>query len=105
MRFRSELSPASGFQSVQFREVEFLGGLPDPGYLERLDLQPEDRARLERRLSEPTLRDAWSSLLRAAGDPPLIEVYADRRRHQDLFLVAEDLLDVDQQLVLGGPVT
>jgi tryptophan 2,3-dioxygenase len=100
MRFRSELSPASGFQSVQFREVEFLGGLPDPGYLERLDLQPEDRARLERRLSEPTLRDAWSSLLRAAGDPPLIEVYADRRRHQDLFLVAEDLLDVDQQLVL-----
>lgn len=100
LRFRSELSPASGFQSVQFRELEFLGGLPDPGYLERLDLRPEDRARLERRLGEPTLRDGWSSLLRRAGNPALAEVYADRRRHQELFLVAEDLLEVDQQLLL-----
>ncbi len=100
LRFRSELSPASGFQSVQFRELEFLGGLPDPGYLERLDLGPEERGRLERRLNEPTLRDGWTSLLQSAGEPSLTEIYADRRHHQDLFLVAEDLLDVDQQLVL-----
>ena len=98
--FRSELSPASGFQSVQFRELEFLGGLRDPGMLDGLELGPDDRARLERRLAEPTLRDGWSSVLRAAGDPPLTEIYADRRRHQELFLLAESLLDLDQQLVL-----
>ncbi|MBO0702416.1 MAG: hypothetical protein J2P38_05755 [Candidatus Dormibacteraeota bacterium] len=98
--FRSELSPASGFQSVQFREIEFLGGLPDPSYLERLDLRAGDRARLERRLSEPTVRDGWKSLVGSAGNPPLTEIYGDRRRHQELFLTAEALLDVDQQLVL-----
>src|SRR4030081_3684935 len=27
LTFRSELAPASGFQSVQFREIEFLSGL------------------------------------------------------------------------------
>jgi tryptophan 2,3-dioxygenase len=98
--FRSELSPASGFQSVQFRELEFLGGLPDVDLLEGLDLRPADRARLERRLSEPTLRDGWARALGAAGDPPLTEIYADRRRHQELFLLAEALLDVDQELLL-----
>ncbi len=98
--FRSELSPASGFQSVQFREIEFLGGMREVGVLEDLDLRPEDRARLERRLAEPTLRDGWSSVLRAAGDPRLTDIYADRRRHQELFLIAEALLDVDQQLLL-----
>ncbi|TMD85281.1 MAG: tryptophan 2,3-dioxygenase, partial [Chloroflexi bacterium] len=32
LTFRSELAPASGFQSAQFREIEFLSGLKDPGY-------------------------------------------------------------------------
>ena len=31
--FRAALAPASGFQSVQFRELEFLSGLKDPGFL------------------------------------------------------------------------
>ena len=33
--FRTKLAPASGFQSVQFREIEFLSGLKDPGFLTR----------------------------------------------------------------------
>src|SRR4051812_10743318 len=35
LEFRQRLAPASGFQSVQFRELEFLSGAKDPAYLRR----------------------------------------------------------------------
>src|ERR1041385_4793357 len=35
LAFRNKLAPASGFQSSQFREIEFLSGLKDPGFLVR----------------------------------------------------------------------
>ncbi len=64
MHFRDQINPASGFQSFQFRELEILAGLPE-AHRERagggsytLYLEGEDRARLERRLSEMTLKDA-----------------------------------------------
>ena len=52
LEFRTLLTPASGFQSAQFREIEFLSGLKDARYLEDLASSPEERARLERRLTE-----------------------------------------------------
>ena len=36
LAFRASLAPASGFQSVQFREIEFLSGAKDPAYVARL---------------------------------------------------------------------
>src|SRR6266850_6441325 len=50
LAFRSQLAPASGFQSVQFREIEFLSGLKEPKYLERLEATPDEMARLRKRL-------------------------------------------------------
>ncbi|NIQ55133.1 MAG: tryptophan 2,3-dioxygenase, partial [Gammaproteobacteria bacterium] len=35
LEFRTKLAPATGFQSVQFRELEFLSGMKDPGFLDR----------------------------------------------------------------------
>ena len=35
LEFRQRLAPASGFQSVQFRELEFLSGAKDPSYVQR----------------------------------------------------------------------
>src|SRR5207248_11388572 len=55
--FRSELAPASGFQSVQFREIEFISGLKDPRYLTRIEGTPEEMGRLHKRLEEPTVDD------------------------------------------------
>lgn len=43
LAFRHNLAPASGFQSVQFREVEFISGLKDERYLDRLELDHERR--------------------------------------------------------------
>jgi tryptophan 2,3-dioxygenase len=64
LAFRDQLLPASGFQSVQFREFEILGGLKDEDRIqgigtdyERL-LSEEELARLERRRSEMTLKEA-----------------------------------------------
>jgi tryptophan 2,3-dioxygenase len=108
--FRDRLAPASGFQSVQFRELEFLSGAKDPGYLERFrGLTDEERARLERRLAEPSLWDGFLHVLRRAGlagydgevvdesalIASLLTVTADRSTYGEVWELAERLLDHD----------
>ena len=96
LAFRSELAPASGFQSVQFREIEFLSGLKEPKYLARLEATPEELDRLRKRLAEPSLDDALRALLERRGSPSLLDVFRDRQHHGDLFDLCEALLDHDE---------
>ena len=96
LAFRHKLAPASGFQSVQFREIEFLSGLKNASYLERLEVTPEERARLQRRLAEPSLGDALSALIARRGSPSLVQVFQDRERFADLLGLCEALLDHDE---------
>jgi tryptophan 2,3-dioxygenase len=107
LQFRSNLSPASGFQSVQFREVEFLSGLKQRGFLAHLGETTDERDRLERRLAEPTLWDAFCELLDANGLPmpagdgatrraSLLEMARERERHAELWYLSEDLLTHDE---------
>ncbi len=44
LEFRAALAPASGFQSVQFRELEFLSGAKDPDFVRRFRALTEDGA-------------------------------------------------------------
>jgi tryptophan 2,3-dioxygenase len=53
-QFRDNLNPASGFQSIQFREIEFLAGVRRIETMQQIELDDETRARLERRLAEPS---------------------------------------------------
>jgi tryptophan 2,3-dioxygenase len=69
LEFRSHLKPASGFQSRQFREVEFLSGLKDSRYLRSFDAEAAERTVLERRLAEPSVWDAFVGFLRRRGLP------------------------------------
>ena len=94
--FRSQLAPASGFQSVQFREIEFLSGLKEPKYLARIEGTPDEMSRLHRRLEEPTLADAFRALVERRGAPSLLEIFRDREHHGDLFDLCEALLDHDE---------
>jgi tryptophan 2,3-dioxygenase len=96
LAFRSQLAPASGFQSVQFREIEFLSGLKEPKYLARVEATPGEAARLRRRLDEPSLADAFRGLVERRGSPALLDVFRDRERHGDLFDLCEALLDHDE---------
>ncbi len=105
--FRYHLNPASGFQSIQFREIEFLLGLKDPRILEHLRSEPEETARLAARLATPSLADAFAALLRrrhpeAAGEDrqleALVAIYEAPEAHADLLALAEVLLDIDENL-------
>src|SRR5215510_4254279 len=57
IQFRDRLRPASGFQSVQFREIEFASGLKDRRYFAMFKGDPEATARLERRFTAPGFWD------------------------------------------------
>jgi tryptophan 2,3-dioxygenase len=96
LAFRSQLAPASGFQSVQFREIEFLSGSKDARYLARLEAGPDEMLRLQRRLDEPSLADAFHALVKRRGSPTLLEIFHERERHADLFDLCEQLLDHDE---------
>jgi len=100
LAFRSKLAPASGFQSVQFREIEFLSGLKEPKYVARLEATDEEMSRLRKRLEEPTLDDAFGALLQRRGSPSLLDVFRDRERYGDLFDLCEALLDHDETFAL-----
>jgi tryptophan 2,3-dioxygenase len=65
--FRDELNPASGFQSMQFREIEFSSGLKDRGTLGAFRDDEFAFKRLEARFHAPTLGDAFYGLLRRRG--------------------------------------
>jgi tryptophan 2,3-dioxygenase len=108
--FRAQLAPASGFQSVQFRELEFLSGAKDPGFVRRFrSLTDDERDRLAARLAEPTLWDAYVDLLAWRGltvgsDKEILAALAivarDRQHHDDLWELAEDLLTHDELAAL-----
>jgi tryptophan 2,3-dioxygenase len=117
LRFRDRLKPASGFQSVQFREVECLMGLKDDDLLRRVDDDPRLPA-LRARFEADSLPDALYRTLAARGfavTPPdpartpaqaaatlqaLRVVYEKPDEHAPLHDLCEALLDIDEQIIL-----
>ena len=67
LTFRERLESGSGFQSFQFRELEFLLGMRSSKALLRYPEGSSARKRLERRLAEPSLWDAFLHYLVAKG--------------------------------------
>src|SRR5881275_1227038 len=65
--FRDQLNPASGFQSTQFREIEFTSGLKDEAILRAFAHDDFARRRLQARMESPSLSDAFFALLRRRG--------------------------------------
>jgi aminocarboxymuconate-semialdehyde decarboxylase len=117
LAFRGLLEPASGFQSEQFREIEFLCGLKDEKMLRYHRPTPEAHASLKRRLEEPSLRDVFFGALQAMGKlAPAREgetererfeararavhaLYKDERHHRDWIDVCERLTEFDELVV------
>ncbi|MDX1396277.1 MAG: tryptophan 2,3-dioxygenase family protein [Gemmatimonadota bacterium] len=67
LAFRTRLAEASGLQSFQFRELEFLLGARRPEVFDRYPEGSEARAAIERRFYDPTLWDAFIRFLHRAG--------------------------------------
>ncbi|NND01432.1 MAG: tryptophan 2,3-dioxygenase [Acidimicrobiia bacterium] len=113
LSFRSFLEDASGFQSMQFREMEFALGYKRKQILDDLEGTPRSEA-LQRRYESPTLWDAFLELLAESGypvdprtdvtapvepDPAVQEVLLDMYRNNvKLRRVAENLVDLDEGL-------
>jgi tryptophan 2,3-dioxygenase len=121
LAFRDHLRPASGFQSHQFRELEFVSGLKERRFLKNYEAGSEERARLESRLERPSLGEAFYAMLRRRGfDMPesagedqesqeaarlqrinsLRRIYEDANGHYDLFLLAESLIEYDEMFAM-----
>jgi len=119
--FRYHLNPASGFQSVQFREVEFVLGLKDPQIFGSLVSEAAETGRLRKRLEARSVGDVFDDLLLRRGfkkepapEPApdgqsqpeewrlkaLITIYERPDDHADLSALCEILVDVDECLAL-----
>ena len=110
LQFRSTLAPASGLQSVQFRELEFLSGAKDDRFVARFrSLTDAERERLSRRLAEPSLWDSYLGLVARRGldvsseertCESLLTIARDRAAYDDLWQLAEGLLSHDEVAAL-----
>jgi tryptophan 2,3-dioxygenase len=121
-RFREKLNPASGFQSVQWRELEYHLGAKYPEYTKfHLD-NKASHDRLTMALESPTLYDNFLHFLSRQDfkipgsvlnrdvtkiyepDPDvqkaLLTIYQNSDKHHDLFLILEAMLDMDQKFLL-----
>src|SRR5712691_5350671 len=121
LAFRDQLNPASGFQSMQFREIEFSSGLKDESILREFAQDDFARQRLQARMNAPSLSEAYFALLRRRGfatpavDAPrdaqerrsnygkrqlaLVEVLTHEEFHQE-YQLAEMLLEHDEYFSL-----
>ena len=121
LAFRDHLMPASGFQSFQFRELEYVSGLKDSRFLKNYEATSPEYVRLEARLRRPSVADAYYSMLRRRGfnlpetdgatepDREVIErariselerVYQDAEKHYELFLLTESLIEYDEMFAM-----
>jgi len=109
LAFRDVLGTSSGFQSAQFRELEYRLGLKDESYLRHYAADSEAHARLVAALEHESLREASQAALERAGfdlgdrsDEAVasawLQVYRDAERWFDLYQLAEKLVDIDDAL-------
>lgn len=122
VQFRDVLGRASGFQSPQYRTVEFLLGNKNPQMIAVFDHDPVLHDALVADLEAPSLYDEFLRFLSRRGhdvpatvldrdvtqpytaDPGVIEVlrriYADPQTHWDAYEMCEELVDVEESFQL-----
>lgn len=117
LEFRSSFGRASGFQSYQYRLIEFLFGNKQPFMMRPHQHKPDHHKLLEEALQAPSLYDLALRLVAAKGlnipdsvlkrdyaeayqpsDPvreAWLRVYRHTEQHWDLYYLAEKLVDVE----------
>ncbi len=121
-RFRGHLNPASGFQSSQFREVEFRMGLKDASYLGFHKHNQESQKRLQQALAAPSLYDYFLRMLSRKGyaipkeilgrdvatphtpheklTDVFLEIYRHPYENSEIYVLLESLMDLDENFIL-----
>ena len=114
--FRDELGQSSGFQSHQYRQIEFMLGNRNKAMLRPHSHRPETLALLEAELAQPSLYDVALKTLAQSFELPdevvnrevseayqphevvqaaWTEVYRDTETHWELYELAEKLVDFE----------
>ncbi|HET7675267.1 MAG TPA: tryptophan 2,3-dioxygenase family protein [Gammaproteobacteria bacterium] len=115
--FRGVLGTASGFQSPQYRALEFMLGNKHTGLLKMFDHEPETKTWLAGLAAQPSLYDEFLRHLARRGHPIPTEcierdftepytahpgvtevfkrIYEDRAQHWDAYEMCEKLVDLD----------
>lgn len=121
LKFRQLLGTSSGFQSAQFRALEYRLGLKDASFLKFQEEGSSERAMLEEALDAPSLYDDVIAQLAKAGfaipadvlDRPRrmayqpseavenawLTVYRETEKYWPLYQLAEKLLDLDDAML------
>jgi tryptophan 2,3-dioxygenase len=115
LAFRDQLNPASGFQSMQFREIEFSSGIKDETILMEFAHDSFATPRLQQRLQSPTLADAFFGALARRGftitdtddskrtetrTRAVLEILTHFEERYDEFQLAEALMEHDEYFSL-----
>ena len=110
LEFRDPLDPASGFQSFQFRAIEFLSGAGNAAMLSFRLFDEDTRAWLREKSEAPSLLGGFEfslrSLLGAPNDADTLDVVLSLYRQHDsastaaLHAVAELMMDHDERLAM-----
>ena len=122
LEFRHVLGPASGFQSQQYRTIEFLLGNKNAGMLKVFDHDPSAQAELRRALEAPSLYDEVMRFLARRGHaipaaclerdfslphertPALVPVfkriYENARQFWPEYHLCEQLVDIEESFQL-----
>jgi tryptophan 2,3-dioxygenase len=108
LEFRDKLNPASGFQSMQFREIEFVSGAKDEKILETFKNDEFAYSNLSQRFSRPSLADAfWKLLERNSFDvsdhekrvAAIVEILTHPENYREIYLLQDLLIEHDQQIL------
>jgi tryptophan 2,3-dioxygenase len=109
LEFRDKLNPASGFQSMQFRELEFVSGTKDERILNTFKNDEFAFERLTQRFNSPTLAETFWSLLERNGFAiatydervrTIVEILTHPEKYPDFFLMQDLLIDHDENFAL-----
>lgn len=107
--FRSHLNPASGFQSLQFRELELVLGADKSEYDKFAQLEPEWKTQLSERIAKRNLRDTFFATLEKQGHiksraenevTAAIQKIYENEKHATLRDLSEALIGLDEQVLL-----
>lgn len=97
LAFRDQLNPASGFQSMQFREIEFASGLKDERIIREFSSDKFAFERLQNRLTGPSLGDSFYGALerrglKAPGNSTVADSSEQKRRYDERTRAALEIL-------------
>jgi len=122
VEFRDVLGPASGFQSLNYRKMEFLLGNKNAGMVKVFDHEPEGQRELKEILENPSLYDEFLRYLARHGHdvpaecverdwsqphvrnedlvPVFKKIYENSKEHWDTYYLCEKFVDIEESFQL-----